>query len=304
VSTLSSSFLPFSARDSATVFLLLIKESRPIVLLLAGIRFAAGVLLSEGPLPGPEPVLAGLAWLLVTAGIYLTNASADIVADTINRKQRPLAQGMLTKRQVDLAAVFSFAGATLLGLYIGPAFLAVLSFMGFIGVYYSVGPRPGKNHFLSAGAIVAVGIGLPYIGGSLAANGDVQPSSMAAAILFGCWAAGASISKDFADVSGDKADGRKTLPVVLGPKAASWIAATSSVAIAVAVPHIALKSPQLGGLWVLPFGSLVFAVACVVLAISRDAVSAGTPYRVFMMTQLAANGALIILAPTLAWGSI
>jgi 4-hydroxybenzoate polyprenyltransferase len=304
VSTLSGIYFPFGAKSSTAVFFLLVKESRPIVLLLAGMRFAAGALVAGASLPGPGPVLAGFSWLLVTAGVYLTNASTDIVADTLNGKPRPLAQGLLTKRQVDHAAICSFAGAALIGLYVGPAFLALLGLMGFIGVYYSVGRRPGKSHFLSAAAVVAAGIALPYVAGSLAAHGDLRQSSLTAAILFGCWAAAASISKDFADVTGDQADGRRTLPVVLGPRMAAWIAAGGSVATAIAVPQAAVSSPHLIGLWALPVGALVFAVACIALAVSRDAVSPGTPYRVFMTTQLAANGALITLAPALVSSSI
>lgn len=271
------------------------KESRPIVLTLAALRFTAGALVAtEAPLK-LDVVAAGLSWILVTAGVYLTNASSDVVSDTINHKRRPLAQGQISTRQVNVAAICTFAGALLIGSFFGPAFLVVLASMGTLGVLYSIGPRPGKNHFFSAGLIVALGIFLPYAGGSLAAHGEIRPPALIGGLVCGAWAAMASVSKDFADLAGDKADGRVTLPVLLGLRNASQVAAGGSTLIALLALGCTLI-PGLKGLWVLWLGTCAFAAVCGMSRKQNSRFSLGTPYRIFMMTQLSTNGALITMA--------
>lgn len=274
----------------------LVKESRPVVLTLAGLRFVAGVLISTDAPPGLDVAVACLAWILVTAGIYLTNASSDVLADIVNHKRRPLARGLITRGQVNAGAACAFAAAMFIGSLFGPAFLIVVASMGTIGVLYSIGPRPGKSHFLSTGLIVATGIFLPYVGGSLAAHGEIRPPALIGGIVCGCWAGVASLSKDFADLAGDKASGRITLPVLLGLRKASRIAAGGSTAIALLALFFTFV-PGLKGLWVLWFGTCAFAAACVALSRSQNApFSLGTPYRIFMMTQLSTNSAMIATA--------
>lgn len=289
---------PHLARPSerGEVLYLLLKESRPVVLVLATMRFAAGAVIAEGSVPGPKSLVACVAWLLVIAGIYLTNASADVVADTINRKPRPLAQGMLSKRQVNRGAARSFAGAAIIGFHVGPTFLVLVTIMAVLGIFYSLGPRPGKNHFIPTGLIVGCGITLPYLSGSVAAHGEIRPAALIVGIVLGCWAALAGISKDFADIAGDLADGRRTVPVAIGCRKASLIAALGSASIAAAVPVLGMFISHPGGLWVLPVGALAFTVSCLRLSFEQSAISPAAPYRVFMMTQLATNGALLLVA--------
>lgn len=303
MSTTSNNFLS-EVHVQTSLFCHLLKESRPIVLMLAGLRFAAGVLMSTDTLPGIGVTVAGLAWILVTAGIYLTNASSDIVADTVNHKRRPLALGLITRRQVNIGAVCSFAGAVLIGSLVGPGFLTAVVSMGTLGVFYSLGPRPGKNHFLSAALIVGAGIFLPYVGGSLAAQGEIRQPSLVVGIVCGCWAAVASVSKDFPDLAGDKADGRKTLPVLFGFRRASGMVAGGSTGIALLTLCCTLVIPGLNGLWVLAVGGCALAAACVALSRHRNSrFSAGTPYRIFMMTQLSTNSVIIAMAPALTFAT-
>lgn len=297
----TSIWLRIGAHVRSSLFCNLVKESRPLVLTLAIMRFAAGVLVPTGTEPSRGAGAAGLAWILVTAGIYLTNASSDVVADTVNHKQRPLARGLISRRQVNAGAAWAFAGAVVLGAVLGPAFLTILTSMAAMGIYYSIGPRPGKNHFLSTALIVAAGIFLPYAAGSLAAHGEIKETSIIVGILCGCWAAVASISKDFPDVAGDRVTGRTTLPVAVGLERAWKITAGSSAAVALLTLSCTLVFPGLQGLWVLSAGAAVFASSCIALLRRQNTpASLRTPYRIFMMIQIFTNVALIVLAPTLA----
>ena len=50
-----------------------------------------------------------------------------------------------------------------------------------------------------------------------------HPAPWFVGLVFGLYVFGASNTKDFADVEGDRAFGMQTLPVLLGPRRAAWM---------------------------------------------------------------------------------
>lgn len=301
----TSQVVPRRSAPKTFLYVNILKEARPIVLVLAALRYVAGVFHAPGSTTTLAMVAGGVSWVAVTAGIYLINASSDVEADIINRKDRPLANGLITKRDVDSAATLAMVLAALSAAVAGPPFVPALCVMSLAGVLYSLGPKPGKEHYLSASAIVAIGLFLPYVAGSLASCGSASGSVLTAAAFFGGWAGIACVSKDFADASGDAAAGRRTLPVVVGLRASALVAGLGSIVVALAAFLVGYVGPLHAALWILAFGALAFTIICLAITCRPNPpFPLGTPYRVFMMTQLAANGAMILTAPALLGASL
>ncbi|WP_336855995.1 UbiA family prenyltransferase [Sinomonas albida] len=273
-------------------------EARPIVLVLFVMRFMVGALESTGAMSVSRLSLGALAWTFVTAGIYLTNASSDVEADVINRKNRPLANGQLTTREVNAAALVSFGVSVTCAASLGAGSLAIVSLMAILGTYYSVGwPRPGKAHYATAAATITVGIFLPYVAGSLANSGSISSPSLWTGIVFAIWAAIAGMSKDFADVEGDRSTGRRTLPVSLGLRSSAFATGGLAGVFAILLLAIGNRVVPTDGTVVLVAGVCAFAAACAVIgARGRQTQAVGLPYRIFVLTQITANTAIAVVA--------
>ncbi len=198
------------------------------------VRFPNLVVAAAGVLAGGWIALGALATPSVLAFAALAavgfgaagNALNDIwdgAADRVNRPggERPLATGRLARGTADLCV----AGGTLLGLgaaalvsgtavFVGGAALAVMA------VYSPVLKRWG----FPGNIAVALIAGLPLMYGALAvgrAAAGLVPWTLAAWIHLL-----REIVKDLDDEAGDRALGRRTLPIVLGARRAAVVAAT------------------------------------------------------------------------------
>src|SRR5439155_24511069 len=167
---------------------------------------------------------------------YVLNDIWDRAADRVNRPggERPLAAGRVTRGTADLCV----AGGVLVGLGAaafvnGIAVVAGLAALAVLVVYSPVLKRRG----LAGNVAVALVAGLPLMYGAIAvghAAAGIVPWSLAAWIHLV-----REIVKDIDDQAGDRTLGRRTLPLALGPRRATVVAA----ALATAVGPVSLALP-------------------------------------------------------------
>jgi 4-hydroxybenzoate polyprenyltransferase len=179
------------------------------------------------------------------------------------------------------------------------AVLLVAAMLG-LGGGYSAGPRPLKASAAGASAVFVLGGLVTYLAGWCAGGGGAPGARvLLVAGVMSLWMGFAGMTKDLPDVDGDRAAGRRTLPVVLGERHARRLTAALTMAVGVAA---LCATAWLGVLR--PFGVTLAAgaalVAAALLAPASPARGARrVPYRCFMVTQYGAH--LAIISEVLLW---
>lgn len=318
------------------------REARPSVQLMFQLRFLAGALLcAVGPVAAPAPVpgrlpsgatlagvlLGALAWLCVTWHIYLLNGICDQTEDRHNGSGRPLASGTLPVRAARAVATGLAVVAVGLGAALGWVLAVLVLAMLGLGWAYSAGPRPQKANVPGFIVVVTAGGLLTYLAGWLCAGGAralgapawlaAGPATGAApvpdpaltplvvlAAAMSLWMSLGGMTKDLSDIAGDRAAGRRTLPVLLGDRRARTLMAVLALGVGGGLCAVAaLAVPVL-----LPAGAVLLAGGAAVASCLASRASRGRrgrlriPYRAFMTAQYAVHG--IVLGQCLLAGSI
>lgn len=267
----------------------LLLEARIPIVVVFGMRI---VVASDATTrPSLARISLVVAWLALTVSAYVFNGITDLAADRVNGSNRPLATGRLSASTAAIASVVLAA----LGLadcwWIGPPVGLAGTLSLALGWAYSAGPQ-FKRSPLACGITVAAAATLTYYAG--AEVGGDSAGVCVAYLLWSAWIGLASPAKDLSDIDGDRLDGRRSLPVVLGPVAASqWIAAVSLVWSVVLVVTIRLAAAQLGPVaWIALAGTIAFAIRLVAVRPGQSRKVLRRPYRALMLTQFAVNAAL------------
>ncbi|TWP53783.1 homogenitisate phytyltransferase [Lentzea tibetensis] len=275
-------------------------EARPAVQGIFTLRFICGALLADYHTDGvvwPRVIAVMACWIAAMWAVYVINGIADIVEDRENGSARPIAQGVLPLRSAKAVAsalcVLAIGSAALISPVVCALVLALLA----VGYAYSMGPRPLKGNVPGFfGAVVALGC-LTYLAGWYAAGAGHVDAPL---VLFGAamslWMGFGGATKDLSDTAGDQIAGRRTLPVVLGDRAARAAMAIGAslvgwgflLASLLWMPSLA----QAG--FVVCAGSIVLAIVVTSAVSQGDRFSRRRPYRVFMITQYAAHLVLLM----------
>ncbi|MGC8917318.1 MAG: UbiA family prenyltransferase [Thermoanaerobaculum sp.] len=234
--------------------------ARPFTLFPPALGIVSGGLCAFGSAHNPDPgrffslsvaatiLLGALCASLLNAASNVLNQIADLDADRINKPQRPLPSGRVTKKEAwRLAWVLYVLGVLpswLLVPYPYTSFGEKLTapfgehgvFLLYLGAaaatwVYSL-PQLGrtKRFGIWANVTIAVprGVWLKVAGwGTVAAVSE--PEAWWIGLIFGAFLLGASSTKDFSDMAGDRASGVLTLPVKYGERKAAWMIAPSFV---------------------------------------------------------------------------
>ena len=166
----------------------------------------------------PLPLIS----LLVAVGMYILNDLVDADLDRANGKKRPIPSGIVSKRQAWGFIMLTNSSAVALALVtLNPVSMILLAPMLAIGIMYSAPKVALMNRFVIKNLSIAIFymmcalLGMTSIyGADLAfSNPSVPVHSMA---VFGVMIFVGSIVNDLGDVKGDKAEGRRTIPIVMG----------------------------------------------------------------------------------------
>jgi geranylgeranylglycerol-phosphate geranylgeranyltransferase len=163
-----------------------------------------------------------LASLLVTAGTYIMNDILDADLDKANGKKRPIPSGLVSKRQAWTFVAFAFGAAVLLTMVtFSPISMVIVTLMLGIGVTYSLPPFVLMKRFIVKTMSIAVFYILcALLGMTSVFNLDIamdSPVWVASALLtLALMVFISSTLNDMGDVDGDRAAGRRTMPIVVG----------------------------------------------------------------------------------------
>lgn len=202
---------------------------------LAGIFCLPGIFVSELYLPtGISDTVLRIATLplssfFIIIGMYVFNDLVDVDLDRANGKNRPIPKGQVSKLQ----AWTFIIGTNCLGLALTLVTFNVFSLaislsLVAIGIFYSIPKIAFKDRFLIktlsiAGAMMlCIGLGsTSYWNSNSQINLDsntLVTSVIYSSIMLAIMVFITSPFNDCADVIGDKAAGRKTIPIVMGPE--------------------------------------------------------------------------------------
>ena len=232
-------------------------------LIIAAAGVLAGGWIGLGAVAMPKLlVFAALAAVGFGAAGNAVNDIWDRTADRANpgAAARPLAAGRVNRGTADLCVVGgALAGTAAAALVSGTALLVGLGALGVMLAYSPLLKRRG----LPGNLAVALVAGLPLLYGALAvanAAAGVVPWILAAWIHLV-----REIVKDLGDEPGDRAVGRRTLPIVLGARRAALVAA----ALAALFVPISLVLPARAHYGTAYFVFALFAQLVTLLVASR-----------------------------------
>ncbi|MFC1754604.1 UbiA prenyltransferase family protein [Thermoproteota archaeon] len=187
------------------------------------------VLLSTNGLPNLMIiVLASISTFFMSLAVYILNDIVDLEVDKINAPKRLLVSKSLKKRDVLILFLFLNIGGMGIGYWLG--FYTFLITVGelILGITYSIKPFNFKDRFLAKTLIIGGGGILASIFGGVATN-NVNGTVIYAALLFIIFLFATSPINDLADYIGDKAQKRKTIPIIIGPQNTIKLAIISAV---------------------------------------------------------------------------
>ncbi len=169
-----------------------------------------------------EIVAAALTGALVTAGANAINDFFDIEIDRINRPDRPLPRGELSREEARMMWLLTSTLAVALNIAVNPTALAIV--ISAVVLLYIYSARL-KGTILAGNIVVGVMTGMAFIYGGAAVG---HPDRAALPALFAFLVNLArELVKDVEDVEGDRAKQAATLPVKYGPRSALAVATLS-----------------------------------------------------------------------------
>lgn len=243
--------------------------ARPFTLIAPALGMFTGSVIALGAFP-PVPLtpwtatkiaLGTLMAAVLNAASNTLNQVTDLEADRINKPGRPIPSGRVTTGEALRLAGWLYVAAFLLATLVGPQCTLLAGTAAVLTVMYSAPPFRLKAIPYLANAVIALprGVLLKVAGWSCVRDfGRTEP--WAIGLVFGLFLLGATTTKDFADIRGDREAGFRTLPVILGPTRAAWLTAPFLVIPFLLIP-IGLRLGILTGTpWVLDTLAAVLVV--------------------------------------------
>jgi 4-hydroxybenzoate polyprenyltransferase len=247
---------------------------RPATLAAPAAGVIGGAVAAHGGRPDTLPLLgAVLSALLLTGASNGLNQLADVDADRINRPARPLPAGRLSTRQAWWIVAVLLALAVALAAVIDRYYLACVLITVPVTAAYSFPPVRTKRFPYLANATIATPRGLLLVlAGWAVGGGFLRTEAWILGALAWLYVFGASTTKDFGDVAGDRATGCVTLPLLLGPRRAARFVAPFLVVPFLLYPVTAAAGWLPGGPapWGLLGGSLALLGAVAAALLLKD----------------------------------
>ncbi|MGH9327585.1 MAG: UbiA prenyltransferase family protein [Terriglobia bacterium] len=196
--------------------------SRPFTLVPPMVGIFSGALIgyatTRASFPFLSVVLAIAAAAILNAASNGLNQIFDLVNDRINKSHRPLASGRMTRAEAWRFVVVTYAVALSLASLINWQTFAIYAVAAMATVAYSVPPIRLKQRPWAANLTIALARGelLKVAGWATVATvfNSVEPWYIG--FIYFVFLLGATTTKDFADLEGDRASGCLTLPVKYG----------------------------------------------------------------------------------------
>jgi len=291
--------------------------ARPFTLVAPALGFLSGAATAIGARP-PEPwsvdllvapIIGSAMAAVLNAGNNALNQIYDLDIDCVNKPKRPLPSGRLTIGQAWRFTAAAYVLSLILAWLVEPHapalsvstrhecfwLVAVACVCTFI---YSMPPLRTKRLGIWANVTIAIprGVLLKVAGwSSVKTIAGVEPWYIGA--IFGLFLLGATTTKDFADMDGDRRGGCRTLPIQYGVTRAAWMISPSFVVPFLMIPLGAWLHVLTGNFWLLQIlGAVMTAYGVYVcylmlrrpedLAVEENHVSWTHMYRMMFVAQI------------------
>src|SRR5690348_2468937 len=197
---------------------------------------------------------------VLNAGNNALNQIYDLEIDRVNKPKRPLPSGRLNLTQAWTFTVVTYVLALVLAWLVVPASSSSTDHQCFwlvaiavvCTLIYSMPPLRTKRLGIWANITIAIprGVLLKVAGwSSVKTIVGVEPWYIGA--IFGLFLLGATTTKDFADMEGDRRGGCRTLPIQYGVTRAAWLISPSFVVPFLMIPVGAWVHVLTGNFWLL-----------------------------------------------------
>jgi 4-hydroxybenzoate polyprenyltransferase len=288
----------------------LIDLARPFTLVAPALGFLSGALTAVGAAP-PEtwtpglllPAILGAAMAAtLNAGNNALNQIYDLEIDRVNKPKRPLPSGRLTVAEVWRFTSVTYLVSLALAWFVAPGGRHECFWLVVVAVLctfiYSIPPLRTKRLGIWANVTIAIPRGtLLKVAGwsSVKTIIGVEPWYIGA--IFGLFLLGATTTKDFADMKGDRLGGCRTLPIQFGVRRAAWMISPSFVVPFAMIPVGAWLGILTGDFWLLQILGVVMTgygvYVCYLmlrrpeeLAVEENHVSWAHMYRMMFVAQI------------------
>jgi 4-hydroxybenzoate polyprenyltransferase len=284
--------------------------SRPFTLIAPALGFFSGAITAIGATP-PEPwslavlvppLIGSLMAAVLNAASNGLNQIYDLNIDRINKPKRPLPTNRITIRDAWTFTLIAYAVALILAWLVAPGgrhecfWLVLVALL--ITYAYSAPPLRTKRLGIWANVTIAIPRGvLLKVAGWSAAKTIVGLEPWYIGSIFGLFLLGATTTKDFADMEGDRRDGCRTLPIQYGVSRAAWMISPSFVVPFLMIPIGSWLGILTGNFWLLQILGFVMTgyglFVCYLmlkrpedLAVEENHVSWAHMYRMMFVAQI------------------
>jgi len=284
--------------------------ARPFTLVAPALGFMSGALTAVGAAPREvwtssllvPPILGSLMAATLNAGNNALNQIYDLEIDRVNKPRRPLTSGRLTIAQARRFTWITYLLSLVLAWMVAPGgrhecfWLVVVAVM--CTFIYSVPPLRTKRLGIWANVTIAIPRGtLLKVAGWSSVKTIMSIEAWYIGAIFGLFLLGATTTKDFADMEGDRLGGCRTLPIQFGVRRAAWMISPSFVVPFAMIPAGAWLGVLTGNFWLLQTLGVVMTCygvyVCYLmlrrpeeLAVEENHVSWAHMYRMMFVAQI------------------
>jgi geranylgeranylglycerol-phosphate geranylgeranyltransferase len=241
----------------------LLAITRPANSIVAGLAAIIAYLIATGTVVLAVLLLFAIVALITAAGNVI-NDYFDAAIDVINRPERPIPSGAVSRAGARAYATTLFFAGILVSLFTPPLCIAIAVFNSLLLVAYAV--RLKSTPFVGNIVVSYLTASIFLFGGALAGREGLFHILPVAAITFLAILA-RELLKDAEDVEGDRAGGADTLPIRIGVRPAAGLAVASALLAAGAsvVPSLWWGAWYLAGIAVVDciiVGATLLAFRC------------------------------------------
>jgi geranylgeranylglycerol-phosphate geranylgeranyltransferase len=191
--------------------ILLIKLSRPVNVLISFFTIIIAAEIAGGLNPLENVILAAISAALITIGANVINDYYDIEIDKINKPNRPLAAGVVSRKTAFLYFISVYLLAWCLALYMNVWMFLIAFTTSILLFFYSYHL---KRTVLWGNLTVSFATAMAFVYGGVAV-GYYMESFFPASFAF-LFHLGREILKDIQDMDGDNRAGAVTFPIKYG----------------------------------------------------------------------------------------
>lgn len=292
--------------------------ARPFTLIAPALGFCSAALTAIGAAPAEPwrwalvvpPVLGTIMAAVLNVASNGLNQIYDLEIDRVNKPKRPLPSGRLSRAAAWRITFGAFAAAFVLAWFTAPGgrrevFWMVLA-ASVITALYSAPPFRTKRLGIWANVTIAIPRGvLLKVAGWASVKTALGWEPWFIGGIFGLFLLGATTTKDFADMDGDRRGGCRTLPIQFGVRKAAWMIAPSFVVPFLLIPVGAWTGVLTGNFWLLQaLGAVMTAYGLYVcylmlrrpdeLAVEENHVSWAHMYRMMFVAQIGFAAAYLL----------